>query len=73
MGLRGTVCAALVVLGTHTTVLWGQPTDYAVSRAADGQPDLTGIWQALQIAGIPTHGIKEAGQIFAVPTTLLDT
>ena len=32
----------------------------------------TGIWQALQMAGIPTHDIKEAGQIFAVPTASQD-
>ena len=68
MGLRGTVCTALVVLGTHTTVLWGQPTDYAASRAADGQPDLNGIWQALNTANYDLQGHPARPAMALLPT-----
>lgn len=68
MGLRGTVCAALVVLGTHTTVLWGQSTDYVASRAADGQPDLNGIWQALNTANYDLQGHPARPAMALMPT-----
>ena len=68
MGLRGTVCAALVVLGNHTTVLWGQSTDYAASRAADGQPDLNGIWQALNTAIYDLQGHPARPAMALMPT-----
>jgi hypothetical protein len=56
------VAAALAVLAMATLPLEGQPNAYRAPRAADGRPDLNGIWQALNTANydLETHMARSA-------------
>ena len=56
------VAAALAVLVMATSPVQGQPSEYRAPRAADGHPDLNGIWQALNTANydLETHMARSA-------------
>jgi len=56
------VAAALAVLAMATLPLEGQPREYRAPRAADGHPDLNGVWQALNTANydLETHMARSA-------------
>jgi hypothetical protein len=67
------VCAATVLLAAVTTTA-GQAPAYRAPRAADGRPNLNGIWQAMNSANwdIEAHAagpslVRELGAIAAVP------
>ena len=67
IGLRDAVVA--IVAGMLVALLWsrvppvaGQGEPYRAPRAADGRPDLSGIWQALNTANydLQAHAARPA-------------
>ena len=56
------VAFALAVLAVATLPAEGQTSEYRAPRAADGHPDLNGIWQALNTANydLETHMARSA-------------
>ena len=79
IGLRDSVvaavaAAALLLAATHTAA---QAPAYRAPRAADGKPNLNGIWQALNAADWDLQGhaaakgpVPSLGAVFAVPPGL---
>ena len=69
------IIAAALLLGGMTAA--GQTTEYRAPRTAGGNPDLNGIWQAINTANwnIEPHAAgpsisRELGAISAVPAGL---
>ena len=58
IGAIGTAVLIATLWSTTRPVVGQSPSTYKAPRTADGQPDLSGIWQALNTANwdIEDHG-----------------
>ena len=75
MGTRATTWAAAAVLAAVSAA--GQTAEYRAPRTPDGNPDLNGVWQALNNAhwDVEPHSagpsvVRELGALSAVPAGL---
>ena len=66
--VRATSIAVVAALSVHASVLRGQSADYVAPRAADGRPDLNGIWQAVNTANYDLEGHAARPAMALMPT-----
>ena len=67
--ILGIVAMAAAVLWTQVRPISGQTQPYAAPRAADGRPNLNGIWQALNTANydLQAHAARPALALLPAP------
>ena len=66
--VRATSIAVVAALSVHASALRGQSADYVAPRAADGRPDLNGIWQAVNTANYDLEGHPARPAMALMPT-----
>ena len=66
--VRAMSIAVVAALSVHAPVLRGQSADYVAPRAADGHPDLNGIWQAVNTANYDLEGHAAQPAMALMPT-----
>ncbi len=67
------VAAVVAVLAIYGPPLWGQAPDYVAPRTMVGQPDLNGVWQALNTANydIQSHPARPALALVPAPPSTI--